>query len=246
MRIVRRLTICLILFTIIFSNAYAEKQVRLSFVDYPPYYGEHLHEGGPYSEIIKAAFEEEGYIVVREQLPWARALDSTRLGEYDALYTAWYRKDREADFLFSDPLPPNELVLFKRKNEKIAFATLADLKPFQVGIVRGYVNPPGFDEAALKVQEVRSDKQNLQKLANRHIDLAIMDLALGKYILRNELKRYGAMIDWISPPLEVADQFLMFSRKAPDFRKKRDAFNAGLAKIKASGKFQSILDKHDF
>ncbi|KZY31157.1 MULTISPECIES: ABC transporter substrate-binding protein [unclassified Oleiphilus] len=165
----------------------SEKQVSLSYVDYPPYYGKTLENGGPISEIISAAFKLKNYKVTKEQLPWSRALEWTKEGKFDGIYTAWYRKDREKDFAYSAELPANKVVLFKRKDAQINYQSYSDLKPYTIGVVRGYANPPGFDEAGLTLAPVTTDKQNLLKLSASRIDLVLVDKALGNYIIKTQI-----------------------------------------------------------
>ncbi len=224
-----------------------DKMVSLSYVSYPPYYDENLENGGPLSEIIETAFANQGYFVKLEQLPWSRAFKWTEEGKFDGLYGAWYRVEREADFVFSDPLPGNELVLFKHKKLQLSFNDYKGLKPYSIGVVRAYANPPGFDEAGLNLETVTTDKQNLLKLADARIDLALVDKALGKYIIKKELPaEKAAELDWVEPPLKIENQYLMFSKKAPDYRLKQEAFNKGLQAITDSGELQRILEKHGF
>ena len=246
MRISLGIIVTLIVLQVCSLPAYSQdKSVSLAYLSYPPYYAADLPNGGPLTEIVEAAFISQGYQVSRKQLPWSRALQWTQDGKYDALYSAWYRQDREEFFAFSEPLPGNELVLFKRKNSDISFKTYADLKPYKIGIVRGYANPPGFDEAGLMLEAVTSDKQNLLKLAGSRIDLVLADKALGNYVLATEMpSAKGALIDWIEPPLAVEKQYLMFSKKATDYMKKKEDFDRGLKLITDSGKLQSIIDRH--
>lgn len=233
--------LCIIFTSVALAN---EKSVSLSFVDYPPYYSQDLQNDGPISEIIALAYKKQGYKVSTEQLPWARALEWTKEGKYDGIYTAWYREDRKEHFAFSSPLPANEIVLFKHKNTQVNFKSYADLKPYLIGIVRGYANPPGFDDAGLKTAAVTSDKQNLLKLSDSRIDLALVDKATGNHIIRTKIPAMQEKLDWVSPPLKVDPQYIMFSRKAPNFETKLNDFNAGLKQITDSGELQEILDKH--
>ena len=120
--------ISLISLSIFVCSALAqEKNVSLSYVSYPPFYGKAMENGGPITEIIVQAFKVQGYQVKLEQLPWSRALEWTKEGKYDGIYSAWFREDREEFFVFSDPLPANEIVLFKHKNKDITHQEYADL-----------------------------------------------------------------------------------------------------------------------
>ena len=223
-----------------------ENKVVLAYVDYPPYYGKNLVNGGPITEIIIHSYNNVGYEVKLEFVPWARGLKGAKEGTYDGLFSAWYRKDREQWFVFSSPLPPNEIGFFKRKGENINIDSFDDLKPYRIGIVLGYSNPPGFKEANLKIQEVSTDKQNLLKLAMNRIDLAMTDKKLGIYVIRSEIPEYTDKLEWIDPPIEVVNQYLMISKQAKDFQQKMDAFNLGLKMLTESGEMKKIFSKHGF
>lgn len=223
-----------------------ENKVVLAYVDYPPYYGESLENGGPITEIIVQAYNKVGYEVELKFVPWARGLKGAKEGTFDGLFTAWYRKDREQWFVFSAPLPPNEIVFYKRKGDNIKFNSFEDLKSYKIGVVRGYSNPPGFKEANLRIQEVTTDKQNLVKLASNRIDLALTDKALGQYIIRTEIPEHANKLEWINPPVEVVKQYLMISKQAKNFQKKVEAFNSGLKILTESGEMDKILAKHGF
>lgn len=227
------------------STAFAqEKSVSLSYINYPPYYGEMLENGGPITEIIVSAFNSQHYNVKLELLPWSRALEWTKEGKFDGIYTAWFREARKEFFAFSDPLPANEVVLFKLKERNINYQSYADLKPHSIGVVRGYANPRGFDEAGLKLAPVTSDKQNFMKLASSRIDLALADKATGNYLIRSQIPDMLGKIDWIEPPLKIDNQHIMFSKQAANYLTKLQDFNKGLEAITASGELDKILKKH--
>jgi polar amino acid transport system substrate-binding protein len=223
-----------------------ENKVVLAYVDYPPYYGKSLENGGPITEIIVQAYNKVGYGVKLEFVPWARGLAGAKEGTFDGLFTAWYRKDREQWFVFSAPLPPNEIVFYKRKEDNIKFNSFDDLKSYKIGVVRGYSNPHGFKEANLGIEEVTTDMQNLVKLAKNRIDLALMDKALGQYIIRTEIPEHANKLEWIDPPVEVVNQYLMISKQTKNFQKKVEAFNSGLKILSESGEVDKILAKHGF
>ncbi len=51
-----------------------ENKVVLAYVDYPPYYGKSLENGGPITEIIVQAYKQVGHRVNLQFVPWARGL----------------------------------------------------------------------------------------------------------------------------------------------------------------------------
>jgi polar amino acid transport system substrate-binding protein len=224
-----------------------EKQVRLASSEYPPYFGENLKNNGFISEIIVEAFKEANYQVEVEFFPWARGLELTKRGKYDGMLALWYRKEREQWFVYSAPLPPNEIVFYKRKKDKITFNTYQDLKPYSIGIVRGYANPPDFEKSDfLEKQEVTSDEQNLRKLFLKRIDLALIDRLLAKNIIDTKFPEYAEELEWMSPPLKIDIQYLVISKKAKNYRIKLDDFNSGLKQLSEKGMIEKIMAKHGF
>ena len=141
--------------------------ITLMTTDYPPYFSANLPNGGPLTEIVVEAFKAVGHHASIQFVPWVRAMEFAKAGKVDGLHGAWHSEEREAWFVFSDPLPGNKVVLFKRRGAKPErFTSYADLAPYTIGIVRGYRNPAGFEAADLRTDEADSDVANLRKLAN--------------------------------------------------------------------------------
>ena len=229
------------------SIAAAPKKVTLAATEYPPYYGELLPNQGVITEIVREAFKHAGYEVKVKFLPWKRALEMTRQGEFNALFTAWYREKREQWFGFSDPLPiANEIGFYKRKDRNISYRTLEDLRPYKIGIVRGYSNPLEFEQAKLDTEEVTEDRLNIQKLAVGRIDLALIDKIIGQHIIDTELPESAQKLEWLDPPLKIDNQYLIFSKKFGDYREKIADFNRGLRQIIEAGIVKAIISKHGF
>ena len=220
-----------------------ELAVTLAYVEYPPYIGAELENGGPLAEIVTQSYENLGYRVKLELVPWVRAFRDAKLGAYDGVFTAWHREEREQWFLFSDSLPPNEIGFYKRKGEDISIHSFDDLKPYKIGVVRGYGYPSGFKEANLKLSVVDTDKQNLRMLIFKRIDLALTDKALGRHFMTKDLQ---GEIEWIEPPVEVLNQYLMISKNADNAHQLLADFNSGLKQLSDSGKLAEILKHHGF
>jgi len=221
-------------------------EISLSSANYPPYFGPHLKNYGPVSEIITRAFHHAGYRVTISFYPWVRGEQKARAGEHDGMFPPWHTREREAYFLYSDPLFPNEIGFFKRRGMEISFKTWEDLRPYKIGICRGYANPKGFNEAKLNTEEVAFDKQNLMKLIRGRIDLTLIDKKLAFYIIATEFPGYSDALEWMDPPLESKMQYLCLSRKKPDHGKVMERFNRGLSVLRQSGEYQDILLKHGF
>lgn len=223
-----------------------DKTVSIAATEFPPYYSADLKDGGFMTKLVTTAFNAVGYDVTIKFLPWKRALEGTKAGKYDGLYSVWYRKEREQWFVFSAPLPPSEIGFFKRKDQNISFEVLEDLKPYRIGIVRGYAYPPQFNAAYLDTDVSDDDESNLKKLLAGRLHLVLIDRAVGKYIIDEKYPERRHEVEWMTPPIEVIDQHLVISRKVPDFERKLADFDAGLRQISQEGTLQTIMREHGF
>ena len=224
----------------------AERTLNLAATEFPPYYGKDLEGNGFLTEIIREAFSRSGYDTKIKFLPWKRALEGAKRGKYDGLFSVWHRPEREEWFVFSDPLPANELVFFKHKNKDISFGSYEDVSPYTIGVVRGYALPPGFEEAGLKTALANDDEQNLRKLHKGHLDLVLVDKIQAQYIIGSTFPEAAAELEWLDPAVHVDVQYLVISKKAADHEALLADFNAGLAAITADGTLKAIMAKHGF
>ena len=226
------------------SPANAER-VRLVTVEYPPYYGPDLPNDGPITEIVAEAYARVGFALEVEFMPWVRALRDAKAGRVDGVLGGWHSEERERWFLFSEPLPGNEIVLYKRKGTPPqTFTGYESLRDYKIGTVRGYRNPPEFDAANLRTEAADSDKVNLIKLANARVDLVLIDRAMAKFILATELSRHDAALEAVEPPLDFPPLYVLISMQAGEHRKKLDALNEGLKLLQAEGAVREIMKRH--
>ncbi len=233
------------LLCLVYAHAHAS-EINLVTVDYSPFYGPSLTNEGPITEIVTESFKKVGYQVSVKYVPWARAMADAKAGKADGLHGGWYSKEREQWFVYSDKLPGNEIVLFKRKGtEPQSFTSYADLQSYKIGVVRGYRNPSEFDAANLHVEEANSDTLNLAKLAKNRVDLILVDRALAKYILANELTEYADELEAVDPPLDILPLYILFSKETDDYQSKVNDFNKGLKALTEEGGVDEIMKRHN-
>ena len=211
---------------------------------YPPYHSDDIEGGGYIHQAVIEAFKRSGRNIQVQSMPFARALVYTREGEVTGIFTLWYRKERDKYALYSDPLPANDVVFFKRKERLISYTDVQSLKPYTIGTVIAYAYPPAFAGADYLHKEAAKDNSvNMQRLISGRVDLAVMDMKQGIDIIRTQFAKHCDEIDWIEPPLERNHLYLAVSRRAPEFRQIIADFNRGMAEIKADGTFQKIMDR---
>lgn len=244
MHMVRMMYVLILVVMLELSGSAEEKKVVLVASEFPPFSGEQLPNGGPVVEITVEAFKKVGYQVEVTFLPFARQIQYGKDGEADGIIMLWHTQEREEWCVFSDPLPACQIGFYKRKSDPIRFSTYADLKPYRIGIVRGYANPSGFDEAQLNTEAVTFDQQNLQKLQAHRIDLALIDKWVAHYLIQTKFPEFAAELEWMDPPLEITQQYLGVSKKAIEYERKVRDFNQGLKELTDAGGVNRILAKH--
>jgi polar amino acid transport system substrate-binding protein len=221
-------------------------EITLITAAYPPYYGPNLTNQGPITEIVVAAYNKVGYRVITKYVPWARALEIAKAGKADGLYGAWHSTERVEWFVYSNQLPSNEIVLYKRTGTPPqTFTSYSDLRSYKIGVVRGYRNPPAFDAAYLRTDIADTDATNLKKLAAKRIDLILIDRGTATHILTHELPAYRERLEAVEPPVEVLPMHLIISKKTKEYQTKMDNFNKGLQLLNAEGGVEAIMRQHD-
>lgn len=224
----------------------ANEKIIAATNDYEPFYGENLPEFGPIIKITRLAFQEVGYDFDVNFRPWARALAEGQEGAADILIGVWFNKDREDWMALSEPIIENEIGFYKRKNDPLVFTDYAALQAegAVVGTVRGYINPEGFAESGVKSEEVKEDRQNIEKLVNDRIRLALVDRVLGAYLAKQ--LGYEQDIEWLVTLQRLPLRNGFMKNAKGDWQKKMDDFNRGLAILKEKGVIDEILKEFQF
>ncbi|WP_419811627.1 substrate-binding periplasmic protein [Bacterioplanoides sp.] len=224
----------------------ADKQVRLTSLQWPPYSGQQLTEQGASIAVAKAAFAAMGYTLTVDFFPWSRAVAQARQNATYAGYFPEYYSDEVAQyFIYSDPIGSGPLGFVERSDQPIDWQTLDDLKGKRIGVVQDYVNTEAFDQRVqsgdLTTEAVMSDRSNLLKLVNGRIDLAVIDPNVMEYLLNSDPifadKSDKARIN--KQLLAYKNLFICF-KKTAEGQHIADIFNQGLKKID----IDAIMAKH--
>ena len=243
----RIVVIFLVIFLWVTQGVAKDKIVYLATLNWKPYVGNDLQHKGFTSQIVIEAFKRAGYTVEIAFKPWARVLKEVDKGKYDAAYPAYYSDERAAKYSFSHPFSKSMLGFYKRKKDKITFKTLHDLKPYKIGVVRGYVNPPDFDKSKyLKKEKANSDEENIRKLIKRRLDMIVIDKIVAQYIVNNSYPKWQDELEFMEPALEGKHLYVMFSKHAQGFEQKLKDFNAALKEMIQDGTVKKIMLGHGF
>lgn len=225
----------------------ADKVVRLTSLDWPPYSGKHLAQQGASVAVAKAAFKAMGYDLQVSFFPWSRAVALAKDGKsnFSGYFPEYYSDDTAKDFIYSEAMGSGPLGFAERKDNSIAWSDLNDLKAYKIGVVQDYINTTDFDamvaSKALKTSSTTSDTKNLLKMVNGRLDLAVVDKNVMNYLFKTDkgLAKKSANAQFNSTLLEDKKLFICFKKNAKG-EELAKIYNEGLKKIDIT----SIMNKH--
>lgn len=200
-----------------------------------------LQRQGVLVEIATEAFRREGYQLQVRFLPWARALGVAKEGEVDGMVGIWYSSERAQWFNYSKPILANQIGFYRRVDHPVAYKTLNDLRPYTIGTVHDYANPPAFEAAHLHVDEANDDLTNLRKLAAGRLDLVLVDRAVARFMIERDAPSLRGQLVWIDPPVDLMPLYCAISRRTPDAAKKLAALDAGLDAMTRDGTLARLV-----
>lgn len=216
----------------------AAAPVPLCVGDFPPYNASHLPGRGPVIELMVEAFARQGLQVNVSFMPWARII---KLGEQGdcAIVGIWRNEQRDRLFSYSRPLVRQELGFFGRTGPGPDLHRLQDLT---LGVERGSYLSPALQAPGLHLDLAAGLRSNFKKLALGRVDLVFGDRGAGEHLLAAE-PELARMIEWKAPRLEYKDTYLAVAKRHPQARAWLDAFDQGLASMRADGSYLRLLSR---
>ena len=224
----------------------AEKVIKLSTLEWPPYINIKQKNFGFFGEVVKNVLKKIGYETQIDVMPWARALYLAEKGSYDGIIPTYYSKERAEFFLYSDPVYITKIVLFKKKDKRINFNKLSDLNKYTIGIVRGSVTSAEFDSANyLHKEEASNDERNIAKLCHDRVDLINGDLEVIKYLSFHNYKKCYKNIEPLQNSLNVIGISLALNKNTPNAKEIIRKFNIELKNLKDQNEIKKIYVKYN-
>lgn len=226
------------------SPSFAGRELNLVATNYPPFYADALPEQGGVAQVVKEAFKRQGYNASVTFYPFARAALLVKTGQADGIIGLWYRKEREQWAHYSAPIQAVQIVFYKRKDNPLSFSQLSELKPFTIGIGRGYANPPEIAATGLTTEEGNSDEINLKKLFLKRIDLVLIGHNLAQYLIKKNLSEYADIFEQVGDPIATEVFHLGVSLAITDQATLIAEFNKGLESMRKDGRLANILSQY--
>lgn len=216
--------------------------------NWPPFADSDYKDGGYTTEIAKEVLERMGYRVELHFLPWARAISMTQSGKYAGLPGIYFSEERAKSLAFTDPIFEVEQVFFSNNDSEIVYqGDLQELKPYMIGIVRGYVHSEKFDQATfLNKYEVSSSEDNIRMLLRNRIDLLVDTKKSISYLLQEKFPEDINSLTALEPVLLTRKVYMAFSKNRPDYKQLIKDFNNTLKIIRLDGTIEKLDQKYGF
>lgn len=221
--------------------------VQLATLEWPPYTGEDLPNGGVVTETIRRAFSVFDYETMFYFLPWKRAISYAASEKNEIIgYYPGYHCDHEKGFFASRSIGKSDLGLAERADNDVTWNTLNDLEAYRIGTVIGYANTEDFDKRVkdkrITVISSHDDKSNLQNLADGQVDLAVIDPQVLKHLTKKypTLGKHGPSLKMDNRRLKSQMLFLCL-RDDKIGRATAKVFNAGLEGLDVNAIWQDSL-----
>ncbi|WP_420474674.1 substrate-binding periplasmic protein [Noviherbaspirillum sp. ST9] len=240
----RRLLLAAALAWSIAPAAAALPEVRIGVgLSKPPYILDN-GDGGIEYEIAEKALDASGYRMVAQRLPPARALAMMRAGLLDGMLTV--DEGIGGNGFFSDTYMHYQNVATTLASRAIRLRDISDLEQYSVAAFQNasLILGPEFRAAVERHRDYKEHPQQITQ--NRLLYTGRVDVVVGDRLVFRYLNRQVEASINSNQPLVHHMIFKPSARKAV-FRdvELREAFNAGLKKIRKNGTYSAIYKKYN-
>jgi len=243
----KKLSIFFLIFSLnsLFANSIT---ITLATDPWAPYYGPKLKNNGYLAQLVKEAFIRKGYELKILFVPWKRAYEYSKVGDYDGLMGAFYKDERTEFFEYSNHIDQAEIVFFIKKDKNISYKNLKDLSKYKIGVVRGYHYSKEFDKEKenLHLFEANHSKDNIKLLIFDRVDLILGSKKVILSLIKKHYPQYLSQIKFLSPIVHSNKLYVCISKKRKNHKQIISDFNEGLKEIIKDKTYDKILKFHNF
>ncbi len=241
----------LVALTAFLSASFYADTIKLAADEWMPFNGDGKTETGYMIDIAKIVFEKAGYTLSYEVTPWARAIEETRGGNYDAIIGAY--KSDAPDFIF----PENEQgfggnTFFVKKGSKWKFNGIKSLEGIKIGVIQDYAYSDDLDKYIKLNQKDKTKidfsfgtkpaENNIKKLIAGQVDAIVDDMNVVKFAA-NKLNVFD-LIELAGSAGEPDNMYIAFSPKNPKSKDYAAILSKGISELRKSGELKKILAKY--
>ncbi|QRM56281.1 transporter substrate-binding domain-containing protein [Sinorhizobium sp. BG8] len=156
-----------------FAQPVHAAEIKFVTEEYAPF---NYSEGGALKGIavdqVHTIAKRAGLDYSIEIMPWARAFALAQTQPDHCVFTTGHSKDRDASFLWVEPLLKDEMVMVKRKDSPVAASTVEEARKLRVGSQRGDFAVDILTEHGFRDIDLAANIEiTLGKLVSGRIDL---------------------------------------------------------------------------
>lgn len=231
---------------VIANVSHAEEVWLVTSLEWPPFSGKNLPEGGAGVAVLRAALATQDVKLAVEFYPWSRALMKAKNPRYVGVYPAW-PEDVQVGFSSSTVLFKSPVGFVEPKSAPLQWARLKELAGKKIGIVQDYGNTPEFmqlvNDKIIKTELVMDDLTNVRKVASGRIDAAFIDLNNLAYFLKHDASDIAHKVQANAKIIASKDLVLAINANFVG-RDVNATLSRGLAKIDAERIIKDYMRQH--
>ncbi|SHK14237.1 amino acid ABC transporter substrate-binding protein, PAAT family [Marinobacter antarcticus] len=234
--------------------AWAET-IRFATIDYCPFTCDPSKEAGKegfMTDVVREAFEQAGYTLVIDMLPYARAVDSVQTGKYDGIIVVG--RDYAPNLVYPDePTVVQRVAFLVNSGTSWKYTGVESLSGVIVGIVKGfhYVDPDlitylekeqrNEDRVHVIHGESTTRRGLLMLQANR-----VSTFLEGEYSAVYQLDKMGIReaVTIAGFTTEAFEDYTGFSPRNPDAARHAEILSDKITDLKKSGRLDGILRRY--
>jgi len=222
-----------------FAAAQDTEKMSIATLEWPPYTGAELPQGGATTAVARQALAAVGLETDVSYVPWRRAIAMAQnnTGGVVAYFPGYHCRHVDG-FIASNPIGNGPLGFAENTEAPLVWESVDDIgeRKLAIGTVLGYANTDEFDAKAgtgwLRTIPAKDDITNLKKLLRQRIDAAVIDKMVLSYLLATtpELRPEAKNLRFNEKPLEEKTLYMCFN-DTEEGRELRATFNEGIKHI---------------
>lgn len=210
----------------------AVETVRLAVGEWPPYVTRDAPGGGPFLRRAIDVFEAADYQVEVDWMPWNRALELTRVGEYDATLPWYDTAERRETFAYANtPVGYSEFVVFYR-NDRFpdglslnSFDAIAESGLVVAGLA-GYFYEMPLKKRDVALRLLHAPRKAWRVMADGRADIFLEARKVGRADLERVLGAEAVARYATGGSIRKDGMYVMFSRAVPNHKEILAAWEA--------------------
>lgn len=243
--ILHRLFFCSVLWIFSITTVSAQEAVPVVTGEFAPYTGKNLPSGGIATIIVDTALKAAGFAKTDVLwTSWTRGYTLTKVGKIAMTFPYVRNKERDQDFLFSDPIYTDRISFFVRPQDLNALSgawhgmRICIPQGWIISLYRGFI-----DQFSLSLLQPDSIEDCFKMLNAKRVDIVPCTDPVAIYKIKKIFGKRNVFSASNYTYLEDKSH-AMISRNwlgAEDLRQK---LNIGLTKIRNSGAYARILEPY--